>query len=175
VSIRILTDDELERVFERTRAHVCGPAIRLMAATGVRVSEVVLVRAGDIDAGRCELRLRDRYGIPGRVVSIPEELRDVLVRRTGGLKEDEFIFSHPGDAGRPLVRRTVQKLLSETGRELGIQGVTVTNLRATRAVRWLEAGTDPRRIRESMGFRKPRSLERYAALTGGVRIAGGTS
>ena len=44
-----IQQEELKRLFDYTRPHLCGLMARLIYATGIRLKEVVEIRVEDID------------------------------------------------------------------------------------------------------------------------------
>ena len=82
---KYLTGDERGRFIAAARADP-RPAVRTFAATlahtGVRISEVPAVRAGDVDLERCEVRITtlERRREHRRSVPVPEALIHDLER-----------------------------------------------------------------------------------------------
>ena len=147
----ILRRDEVHAILAATR----NPKHRLMLVlaygSGLRVSEVVALRARDIDLHLRVLHVRGGKGRKDRASLIPEAaiepLRALVERRRPG----EWLF--PGaDDTKHLNTRTLQKVMKNVVRAAGIErDVTLHTLRHSFATHLLESGTDLRHIQELLG------------------------
>jgi integrase len=95
---RVLTDDELARVWRACDDGPCGSAFRLLALTGLRREQVGRLRWSEIEGNTIHLDgLRTKNGDP-QLVPLSKAAQEVLrkVPRIG----DEFVFTFGGD--RPI-------------------------------------------------------------------------
>jgi integrase/recombinase XerD len=153
---------------------------------GLRVSEVVALRASDIDSQRMVLRVRQGKGQKDRLVMLSPALLEVLREYYKAFRPTATLFfGH--DKGRPLDRGTVLLACRRIARSAGLtKHVTVHTLRHSFATHLLEAGIDLRTIQALLGHRSLRttalytfvSAERVAATPSpldllGAAVAGG--
>lgn len=159
---QVLADDELGRIFEALRYHVCGLMIRLIFGTGIRLREVIGLRVGDTHCKRKLLEIRERG--ENYFVSFPEHLQVDMMHAVYGKAPDDYVFSVRRDRfGKPtpMSGRTLQLVLNRAVRELGLVDVTVQTLRDNFAIRFLQAGGDSKELQAVMGFRNVQSVSHY--------------
>lgn len=167
---------QLPKVFSRADARkvVLAPAnpmhrlaLILVYSGGLRVGEVVRLKAGDIDTDREAIRVRggkgrkDRYTLLSRTAV--EALAPVLERR----KANDWIF--PGARpGRHLTTRTVQRVFKRAMATAGIvRDASVHTLRHSFATHLLESGVSVRHIQELLGHSSPKTTEIYTHVSQG--------
>jgi integrase/recombinase XerD len=161
----VLSAQEVVRLLDalsplhRTVAMLCYGA-------GLRVSEAVSLRAGDIDSERGVLRVRDGKGGKTREVLLCPRLLEALrawwrMRRPKG----EHLF--PGRKGRPcLTRAAVHKAMQAGCRRAGIdKRVSPHVLRHSFATHLLEAGTDLRSVQVLLGHASIRTTALYVHVS----------
>ena len=145
--------------------------IELMIGTGLRVSEMLALKVGDVTLSERSGSVTVRYGkhASWRVVPMPREARLAL---------REYLASHPsptdptaalwqGERGALSDRTTINKLLAEYARLAGIQeGVTPHRLRHTFATHYLEANPgDLRGLAALLGHRSLDTVMIYTEPT----------
>ncbi len=144
----VFSPDEVKRLLDGIRNLKHKMLLSLLYAGGLRVGEVVRLKATDIDSQRMLIRVhqgkgrKDRYTLLSQ--SILHELRDYWIR----YKPQKWLF--PGaKAGRHLSERSVQKAFQYAVTAAGIHKPATTHcLRHSFATHLLEAGTDLRYIQE---------------------------
>ncbi len=170
----VLSAIEVDEFFQ----HVCTIRYRaaLMTAygAGLRVSEVVALRVGDIDSQRMLIRVQQGKGKRDRYSMLSPRLLDVLRcwyrsqypagQRHHALPED-WLF--PGwRKGRHMNVESLQTVCREAARAAGIgKRVTVHTLRHSFATHMLENGTDIRLIQALLGHSRIDTTARYAAVS----------
>ena len=136
---------------------------QVMVSTGLRVSEATALRVEDIDPERPLLRVTCGKGGDGRLVSLPDTLRERLraywrVFRPRGL----FFQRRPGLDDRPLLSSTLNAALQRAGRQAGMtQRISTHRLRHTFAIHSLRGGMDVVTLQRIMGHRCLQSTVRY--------------
>ncbi len=150
----ILTTEEIVRLLDAAPRRRDKMLLGLMYATGVRVSEVVRLKVGDIDLARRVLMVREGKGRKDRQVMVPEFLEPLLRRRVLGAPTRYFLF--PGSSeGRHLSSRAAQRTMEHVVRLSGIaKHATCHTLRHCFATHLLEGGTDVRYIQRLLGHVK---------------------
>jgi integrase/recombinase XerD len=133
----------------------------LVYAAGLRVSEVVRLRPGDLDYDRRLLRVRAGKGRKDRY-SILADATAAIVRACVDLERPEGWLFPGGRPGRHLTPRSLQKVLQRARLSAGItKKLSVHTLRHSFATHLLEAGTDLRYIQELLCHNSPRTNRIY--------------
>ena len=171
----VLGVDEVEKLLEapdtgnplglRDRA-----LLELLYAAGLRVSEAVNLRVGDLDMAAGLVRCLGK-GERERIVPVGEEALRVLgayLRRArpGFLRGRSSRYLFLNRRGRPLTRQTVWKLLKRYARQAGInREITPHTLRHSFATHLLENGADLRAVQEMLGHADIVTTQIYTHLT----------
>lgn len=158
----VLSVGEVERFIQAVSDPICRVAVICAYATGLRVSEVVALRASDIDSARMVIRVEKGKGGKDRYVMLSEKLLSLLrrywaeVRPYGG----DWVFPAP-DCG-PLDVSVLQKACRQAREVAGLgKRVTFHTLRHCFATHLLETGTDIRIIQELLGHSQLATTVRY--------------
>jgi integrase/recombinase XerD len=134
-------------------------------ACGLRVSEVVALRASDIDSQRMVLRVCQGKGKKDRYVMLSPKLLEVLRDYYRVYRPTASLFFGQ-DKERPLHRRTVLVTCQRIARRAGLtKRVTVHTLRHSFATHLLEAGVDLRTIQALLGHRSLRTTALYTFVS----------
>ena len=160
----ILSDQELERLF----AAAVNPKHRvmLMAAYGggLRLSEVLHLRAKDIDSQRMMIRVEQGKGNKDRYTLLSQRLLENL--RAYWKLQRPAVWLFPGrDPQKPLHPRSLHGVYTAAKHKAGIRKHGgLHTLRHCFGTHLLEAGTDLRTIQILMGHRHIQSTIRYLQL-----------
>ena len=163
---RSLGPDEVERLLEAVRGKRPSlvkrdyAIIRLLLATGIKVGELVDLRLSDIRLGEDGGELTvgsDRRCIPLDAATCAA-LRDYLRVRPASPGDGNLFLSQEG---RPISRRTVQRLVSAYAAEAGLKGVSPRVLRHTCAKSMLEETGDLATVARLLGHRSLKTTARY--------------
>ena len=141
-------------------------ALRLMAATGLRVSEACHLRAADFNPGAASLRVRGK-GSRERVVYVANaDLADALAKRAGaggGFALRPLLTTARGGALTPA---GIRARLHALARGLGLEAVITPHmLRHTCATMHLENGVDIRFVQRMLGHASISTTEIYTHVT----------
>ena len=153
-------------------AHIRRPQARigalLMYSCGLRVSQAVHLKLGDIDSQRMVLCLRHAKGGQDQYVLLPRRTLELL--RVYGRQYRPTPWRLPDQTGRrPLRREAVRKAIEAAARQAGLtKPVSCHTLRHSYATGLLERQVDLRVIQWLMGHRSIRSTALYAHLTRGA-------
>lgn len=140
-------------------------------AAGLRVSEVVALRAEDIDSKSMVLRVCQGKGKKDRIVMLSPKLLEVLRDYYKAFRPTATLFFGM-DKERPLDPRTVLVMCQRIARRAGLtRRVTVHTLRHSFATHLLEAGIDLRTIQALLGHRSLRTTALYTYVSP-ERVAG---
>lgn len=145
--------------------------LRLLYASGLRVSELVSLNLADIELSSGYVRCVGRSGreriIPldsttvGAVLEYVDSGRNALIRR----KEEVALFvNHRGDR---LTRQGFWLILKEHARRAGLpDDVTPQTLRHSFAIRLLDDNTDLRAVQELLGHANIATTQIYTQVSG---------
>ena len=161
----VLSTCEVKRILDRVVNLKHRMLLSLLYAGGLRVGEVVRLKATDIDSQRMLIRVhqgkgrKDRYTLLSQ--SILDDLRDYWVR----FQPQQWLF--PGARpGRHLTERSVQEVFRRAVASAGIhKPVTTHCLRHSFATHLLESGTDLRYIQELLGHASPKTTQIYTHVS----------
>ena len=132
---------------------------------GLRVSEVVALRAEDIDSKRMVLRVCQGKGMKDRYVMLSPKLLEVLREYYKAFRPTASLF-FGYDKERPLDRGSVLRACRLIARRAGLtKRVTVHTLRHSFATHLLEAGVDLRTIQALLGHRSLRTTALYTFVS----------
>lgn len=139
--------------------------VMLMYSAGLRVGEVVRLRAADLDSERQLVHVRAGKGRKDRYTL----LSDVAFRSVSiyahAFNPEPWLFPGPRP-DRHISPRSVQKVVARAASAAGIKKrLTPHTLRHTFATHLLEAGTDLRYIQELLGHSSSRTTEIYTHVT----------
>ena len=161
----VLGADEVVRFLEAVPSLKARAALTTAYAAGLRVSEVIGLRVGDIDSGRMLIRVERGKGGKERYVMLSEQLLGILRTYWRLARPAHWLF--PGrDASRPI-EATVLHAACRSGRAAaGIdKKVTVHVLRHSFATHLLESGVDIRVIQVLLGHAHLSTTARYTHVS----------
>ena len=146
--------------------------LELLYATGMRVSELINLRTGDIHSDLKIIRVLGK-GSKERLVPITEvalswlekyqkDIRDAQVLKSGQFTDVIFLNNH----GHQLTRQAVWQKIKKYCQLVGItKNVTPHTLRHTFATHLLENGADLRVVQEILGHSDITTTQIYTNLT----------
>lgn len=164
---QILSREEVERICAATRS--LRERVLLMAAYGggLRVSEAVALRPGDLDAERGVIRVEQGKGKKDRYTVLAER----LVRELAQYYEvygcpAHWVFPQRADATRHMDVASAQKIYTTAKRRAGIEKVGgIHALRHAFATHSLEAGVDLPTLGRMLGHTSVTTTMRYLHTT----------
>jgi integrase/recombinase XerD len=170
----VLSPLETQGFFQYVSTIRYRAALMTAYGAGLRVSEVVSLRVGDIDSRRMLIRVRQGKGKKDRYAMLSPRLLEVLRswwrsqhpagQRHKGLPED-WLFPGFG-RGRHMNISSLQSVCREAARLAGLsKRVTVHTLRHSFATHLLENGTDTRVIQVLLGHSRIDTTARYTAVS----------
>ncbi|HUI67196.1 MAG TPA: tyrosine recombinase XerC [Nitrospirota bacterium] len=170
----VLTADDAQRLMEapgdkrpedryavlRDRA-----VLETLYSTGIRASELTGMNREDIDHHDQIIRIRGK-GRKERVVAVGRKALDAIdayLDWKPGSAEEAAVFTGP--SGKRLTARTVQRILENYRKQLGLQQkASPHTLRHSFATHMLESGADLRAIQELLGHASLSTTQRYTHL-----------
>jgi len=133
-------------------------------AAGLRISEVIRLKAPDIDSQRMVIRVEQGKGQKDRYVMLSPKLLQSLRNWWRVAKPKAWLF--PGDiAGMHISKDAVEQACQKARRRCRIpKPITPHSMRHAFAVHLLESGTDVRTIQLLMGHRSLATTARYLRI-----------
>ncbi|OJI06267.1 hypothetical protein BK004_04720 [bacterium CG10_46_32] len=137
----------------------------VMYSAGLRVSEVVHLKVGDLDFDMGLITVRAGKGSKDRVTLFSEKVMVPLRKYVATKDARHFVFE--SNRGGKLTERSVQKMFADALCEAGIKKqATCHSLRHSFATHLLEAGTDIRYIQELLGHARLGTTQIYTKVAG---------
>jgi len=148
-----LTKAEIERLLNSIENERDLLIIRLLYATGMRVSELLTIEKGDIEENR--IKIRKGKGKKERIVYVDNKTIQLL---NPYIRRDGLIFT--------ITARTIQLLVKKYVKKAGItKKVTPHTLRHTFATHLLENGASIEVIRDLLGHASLSTTQIYTHVT----------
>ena len=141
--------------------------LTLVYSSGLRVSEVVVLKREHIDISRGVICIKLGKGRKDRYTMLSEKAASLLSEYYSTYEIKTWLF--PGqDASKHLTIRTAQKIFEKALRIAGIQkDISIHSFRHTFATHLIENGTDIRYIQALLGHSSIRTTERYTHIAKG--------
>jgi len=166
----VLTPVEVQALLDAAPGPKAKTAMAVAYGAGLRASEVVGLKASDIDSVRMLLRVEQGKGQKDRHAMLSPQLLEILRawwregRRRGVLMPGGWLF--PGrDRLTPLTARQLGRIVHAAAAVAGIEKrVSPHTLRHSFATHLLENGTDIRVIQVLLGHAKLETTTRYAQV-----------
>ena len=170
----VLSATETREFFQRVCTLRYRAALMTAYGAGLRVSEVVALRVGDVDSKRMLIRVQQGKGKKDRYAMLSPRLLEVLrcwwrsqhpAGQRRAASAEDWLF--PGwRPGRHMNTESLQTVCREAARAAGLRKrVTVHTLRHSFATHMLENGTDIRLIQALLGHSQIDTTARYAAVS----------
>lgn len=161
----VLSQTEVKQLFDSIRNLKYRALLMTAYAGGLRTSEVVRLRLGDIDSERMVIRIHQGKGQKDRYVMLAPTLLKVLRQYWQQERPRTWLF--PGQDGkRPITAHRVAEMCRRFGSEAGVKKpVTVRALRHSFATHLLEAGQNVRVIQMLLGHRSLRTTQHYTYVS----------
>jgi integrase/recombinase XerD len=155
----VLTRKEVKLLIDSANRKRHKIMIMLLYSSGLRVSELVNLRIGDLELDQKMGWVRSGKGAKDRMFIISEKLVGKLKTFVKDRPKDEFLFR--GHKGK-MTTRSVQKVIVNAAKRAGIdKKVTPHVLRHTFATHMLESGVDLRKIQMLLGHSQLSTTQLY--------------
>lgn len=153
---RALEPDEVLRLIEHSEPR-WATLWRLLASTGLRVTEALSLRRGDLDREGLTIHVRRAIAKSRkeRAVAVDAETMAQLVALAGPVPDDCLVFRT--SSGKPIARQNVRRQLVVCCQRARVRGgeyggsVDVHSLRVTFATAAIVAGADPKSVQSQLG------------------------
>jgi site-specific recombinase XerD len=160
----VLSPDEVRRLFDVITQPRLLLIVQLAYGAGLRVSEVVRLQVGDIDAARMVLHIRCAKGRKDRLVPLPPVLLEGLRQHWRQTRPKTWLFAGQSRDTHLSIAQ-VQRLFGQARMAAGItKKASMHTLRHSYATHLLEAGTDLASLQKLLGHNHLSTTMRYIHL-----------
>ena len=175
----VMSQAEIKRLLAAVETLRFKAMLSLTYGCGLRISEIVTLRTGDIDRSQNIIRIIQTKGRKDRHVMLPPEALKLLQQwwserptkyDAGVPKAERYLF--PSRNSAYMSTRQFSRLFHQTAKAAGIRKhITPHTLRHSFATHLLEAGVDIRVIQALLGHDKLGSTARYTRVATGMIAA----
>ena len=161
----VLSTEEVQRLLTCLSNQKHRTLLMTTYAAGLRVSEVIGLKIGDIDSQRMSIHVRQGKGRKDRYTLLSTRLLAEL--RTYWCRYRPMLWVFPGqDRNRPMHVTTAQRIYNHAKQAARLtRGHGIHTLRHCFATHLLEAGVDPRTLQVLLGHRSLNTTMRYLQVT----------
>ncbi len=160
-----MNGDEIVRFLEAIPSLKTRAALTTAYAAGLRASETVSVKVGNIDSERGVISVEHGKGGKDRTVMLSAQLLDIL-RTYWKLARPQFWLFPGRDETMPISVQVLHSACRSARTAAGIdKRVTVHTLRHSFATHLLQSGTDIRIIQVLLGHNNLTSTARYTKVS----------
>jgi integrase/recombinase XerD len=161
----VLSRNEVARLLEAVRVPKHRAVLATIYSAGLRISEALALKVGDVDAERMVLAIRQGKGAKDRTVMLSPRLLDLLRGYARHERPRDWLF--PGRRReQPLHATAIQRACAEACTAAGLgKRASVHTLRHSFATHLLEAGTDLRVIQLLLGHRSIKTTSIYTHVS----------
>jgi site-specific recombinase XerD len=172
----VLTLKEIERLINGTRELRYQTFILICFSMGLRLSEALALRIGDIDSERMKVHVRQAKGKKDRYVTLPELALQALRRYWATHRHPALLFprgrtpEERRQADTSMDRGGLQRSFKAIVKDVGIhKEITVHSLRHCYGTLLTDAGISLRSIQHEMGHACPKTTALYTQLSTDTR------
>lgn len=160
----VLSTEEVIRIFEALTNLKHRVMLMLLYSAGLRRSELINLRLGDVDMYRHMVLVRGGKGRKDRHTVVAQNLLPMLEQYIKEFAPAFWLFE--GSRGDRYSASSLQQVLKQAVQKAGIQKrVRLHMLRHSFATHLLESGTSTRYIQVLLGHESPKTTEIYAHVT----------
>ncbi len=154
----VLSREEISKMFEATGNIKHRLVLMMLYYGGMRLSEVISLKWGDIDFERKVIHIKAAKGGKDRVVFLHDNLKDTLIMNKTG--NDGMILI--SERGKKYNKRTIQLIVMNASEKAGIRKrASPHTLRHSFATHLLEGGADIRYIQSLLGHKNLQTTQIY--------------
>ena len=161
----VLSKEEVQHLLNIHQNQKHKTMLSLIYACGLRRSELLNLKLGDIDGKRKILIIRQSKGKKDRIIPIGEKMLNMLRDYYSKYHPDIYLFEGQ-EKGNKYSEKSLESVLKQAVQKAMIKKpVTLHWLRHSYATHLLEAGTDLRYIQELLGHSSSRTTEIYTHVS----------
>lgn len=161
----VLSKEEVKAILEAPTNIKHRTMLSLIYACGLRRSELLNLKIGDVDSKRHMLIIRNSKGYKDRQVPISDKTIEMLREYYKMYRPKIWLFEGQ-NSGKKYSERSLEQILKKALLKTKIaKPVTLHWLRHSYATHLLEAGTDLRYIQELLGHKSSKTTEIYTHVS----------
>jgi len=161
----VLSKEEVKAILEAPKNHKHRCMLSLIYACGLRRSELLHLKAENINSKRHLLIILNAKGKKDRIIPISDKVIEMLREYYKLYKPRVWLFEGQ-NAGEQYSEQSLQSVLKQSIEKCKIKKpVTLHWLRHSYATHLLEGGTDLRYIQELLGHKSSRTTEIYTHVS----------
>lgn len=163
---RILTKIEYRALRDTVKDDVRTKAIvEILIQTGLRISELAAMKMDHVkwaeDDGQSMLEVPGSQSTPGRTIPLNKAVRDAVKDYTKERPSSELDNIFVTKNGRPLLVRNIRATLGRYFKQIGLEDVTVNDLRHTFVAEHLRRGASVLLVSKIAGHKRLSTTENY--------------
>lgn len=161
----VLTKEEIKKLLENISNNKHKIMISLMYASGLRVSELVNLRLGDLNLKEMYGFVRQGKGGKDRIFVIPKKLERVFIQMWAGRDQKEFLFVT--NKGEKYDTRSIGEIVNKAAKLSGIakyKNVHPHTLRHSFATHLIENGCSLNEVQALLGHKSPETSMIYVHM-----------
>jgi len=161
----VLSQNEVSRILSSVSNIKHRAILMFVYSGGLRISEVVKLKAENIDTQRKLIHIHGAKGRKDRYTILSDVALKTSKLYIDFFQPKEWLFPSK-NADSHITTRTVQRVFEQTYKNAGIKkDVTVHSLRHSFATHLLESGVDLRYIQELLGHKNSKTTEIYTHVS----------
>lgn len=161
----VLSKEEVKKILDAPANIKHKAMLSLIYACGLRRSELLNLKPGDIDSKRGLRTIRNAKGRKDRVVPVSEKIIELLRNYFKGYRPKVYLFEGQEEASR-YSEESLSKVLKNALKSAKInRPATLHWLRHSYATHMLESGVDLRYIQELLGHKSSKTTEIYTHVS----------
>ena len=134
--------------------------------TGIRVNELVNIKLGDVEIGKCQIRINNGKGGKDRVVPFPKTFKEALAIHIEKMIALKATYLFESSWKKKYTDRGIRKLLTSYSGKAGFKQNIYPHALRHFFLTWLKKqGIDDALIQPYSGHETRQSLEVYSQLT----------
>lgn len=160
----VLSKKEVEKIIKSIKNPKHKLIVSLGYASGLRVSEVVNLKVGNINLDELTIHVKNAKGKKDRITIFSNTLIPSLKEFINGKEVNDFVLE--SNRGGKLTTTSLQKVFQNGLKKACIKkNATFHSLRHSFATHLLENGVDIRYVQELLGHNNIRTTQRYTKVT----------
>jgi site-specific recombinase XerD len=162
-NLNYLNENQINQLIEKCNNKRDALLIKLMAESGLRVSECVSICTEDVNFARQEILIKGKNKME-RIVPLTTDCANLLKNHIASLSgESGFIFLN--NLGRIISRRSVSNMIQKFAFKCGFKNNTAHSLRRSCATNLLNKNVDIDLISKLLGHRDKNSIQPYLSIS----------
>ena len=159
----VFIKDEIKKILATIQNVKHKLILAMMYSSGLRVSEVINVRVGDLDFENNILKVKLAKGVKDRITILSKKIVRILKKYVKNKETGDYVFESV--RGAKLSERSVQKIFTQALKKSEIKKkASCHSLRHSFATHLLESGTDIRYIQELLGHKRLETTQIYTKV-----------